>query len=145
MIIVEAAKNPIKIKRDIYKYNGISYINNEANVDESVIKKALSNKAIINDFLKKANKIIEDRYNEYIQNNWSKLPPSVDEVKKAATIKSAIIDYNGSDKDHYQLTLLLYGVSDKFFNNRGSVEGHYILNKDGSLFKIDDVYFDGSD
>ena len=33
MIIIEAAKNPIKIKKDMSKYNGI-YIINEADVDE---------------------------------------------------------------------------------------------------------------
>lgn len=143
MYITEAIKNPIKIKKDMSKYNGI-YIINEANADESVIKKALNNKTIINDFLKRADKIIEDRYNKYI-NYWIGDLPSLEEVKKAGTLSSAIIDYNGKDKEHYQLVLNLIAINDKFFNGRGTVVGYYILNKDGSLKEFDDAYFDGSD
>lgn len=143
MIIVEAAKSPIKMKRDISKYNGISFINNEANVSEDVIKKAFS-KNIIDDFKKKADKVIEDRYKEYAK-YWIGDVPSLEDVKKAANNMSARIDYNGKDKDHYILALNLDGANDTFFNNRGSVVGYYILNKDGSLNKFDEIYFDGSD
>ncbi len=143
MIIVEAAKNPIKVK-GIKNYTGWSFINNEIDVDESIIKKVLSNKSITDDFFNKADKIIEERYAAE-KKYWIGKVPSLDEVKKAATLKIATFDYNGKDKDHYLLILTLTSTSDKFFNNRGAVEGYYLLNKDGSLNKVEDVYFDGSD